>query len=323
MFTFFHDKTVKESVFTFAFYNLDNLFDVFDDPDTLDDDYTPEGKRKWTYRRYKKKVERLTGIISELGRDYSPVPPILVGLAELENEEVVKDLVNSKALRDYHYDYAHYDSPDERGVDVALLYQKKYFELIDSRPYTVFIFDDNGKRDYTRDILCVKGKLFGEVWYVIVNHWPSRQHGTEDTEHKRLKAAEIVKGILSDIREETPESNIVVMGDFNDEPYDKSLQYIMDDSLFNPMQVLKDRGLGSTNHRGDWYMFDQFVFSKNLLDSSRNKIRFRYAEIYKTEENSIWKGKKKDHPFRTYIGKKYTGGQSDHFPIIAYLEKKN
>ncbi len=309
--------------FTFAFYNLDNLFDVFDDPDTLDDDFTPEGKRKWTYKRYKRKLAKITRIISELGKDVAHEPPLLVGLAELENEEVVKDLVMSPALKDYHYGYAHYDSPDERGVDVALLYRKSHFELIDSRPHTVYIFDENGHRDYTRDILCVRGKIFGEPWVIIVNHWPSRRHGTGETEHKRLKAAEVVKDVLNEIREKNPGIRICIMGDFNDEPGDESIRYLVDDRLYNPMQGLKAKGLGTTNHKDKWYMFDQIILSKNTLDGASGKCEFKYVDIFRTEENSIWKGKKKNQPFRTYYGKKYTGGQSDHFPVVAYFEKKS
>ncbi len=323
MFKYFHHKHINENIFTFAFYNLDNLFDVFDDPDTLDDDFTPQGSKRWTYRRYRNKIAKMSKIISGLGRDYSPVPPVIAGLAELENEEVLKDLIFHKNLASYHYDYAHYDSPDERGVDVALIFQKEHFELLDSRPHTVYIYNENNQRDYTRDILCVRGRLHGELWHFIVNHWPSRRHGTSDTEHKRLKAAEVVNDIIEEILCRNPDTRIGIMGDFNDEPYDKSVQSIIksNEQLFNPMQTLKDKGLGTTNHKDRWYLFDQFIFSKNFLPPMAEKHSFRYVDIYRNEENSIWKGKKKNQPFRTYIGRKYTGGHSDHFPIVTYLEK--
>ena len=156
--------------YTIAFYNLENLFDTIDDPDTNDDDFTPEGSKKWTPRRYKKKEKRLARAISTIGDDEIGHPPVVLGIAEVETYEVVTDLIQNKYLVDYHYGIVHYDSPDERGIEVAFLYRKKYFELLDSEPHPIQFTKDDGSIDYTRDVLYVKGKLNGELMHFFVNH---------------------------------------------------------------------------------------------------------------------------------------------------------
>ncbi|HIE29642.1 TPA: endonuclease, partial [Candidatus Poribacteria bacterium] len=305
-----------------AFYNTDNMFDVFDDPDTLDDDFTPTGDKKWTLRRYKNKIEKIGEVISTIGLKHAKLPPIFVGLAELENQTVLLDLVESKKLAPFNYDYVHYDSPDERGIDVGFIYQKAYFELLDSKIYPLMLFDERGKRDYTRDMLLVKGKLHGVLVYIIINHWPSRRAGTELTESKRIAAANRVHEIINEVQKETRDANIIIMGDFNDGPNDTSINnHLVTDDFYNPMQAMKDKGEGSLVYKKKWILFDQIIMSKTFFNDSVIKLKYKYADIFNPKYIRTWKGKNKDNPHRTYIGRWHQGGVSDHFPVFVYFEK--
>ena len=314
----------EENTLTVGFYNVENLFDTIDDPNTLDDDFTRNGKKRWGYKRYKIKIKKLGSVISQLGVHRSKLPPAIVGLVEVENAQVVLDLANSSNLRRYHYGVVHYDSPDERGIDVALLYNKQVFELIDSETYPVYLEDEEGVRDYTRDILKVSGNLKGELVHVLVNHWSSRREGESVTAHKRITAAETVRSIITKIRDKEMNPKIIIMGDFNDDPTSKSVkEYLVQDDFFNPMQSLLAKGNGSLTYNGKWNLFDQIIFSKNFLEKKEGSLYFKHAEVFNQKWMKIFRGKLKGSPFRTYIGKWYQGGFSDHFPVYAFLKKKD
>lgn len=320
MFSFFKGKTQNKNTYTVAFYNLENLFDVINDPKTLDDDFTPEGKKHWNYKRYKKKIRKLGSVINQIGVEKSYYTPAIIGVAEVENKAVLTDLVQSKYLKEQHYGFVHYDSSDERGIDVALLYKKELFELLNSETFTVLLTDEKGKRDFTRDILLVKGKLNSELIYIIVNHWPSRRD-VDITTKKRIEAAKIVHKIINKIHTETQNAKIIIMGDFNDNPTDDSIKYIEKTHFYNPMQKLLDKGKGTSTHRGNWFLFDQIIFSNNFFEYKPNEHSFKYAEIFDKHFLKQWHGKYKGSPYRTYAGKKYLGGFSDHFPVYVYLKK--
>ncbi len=315
-------KNDSNSTFTFAFYNLENLFDTVDDPDTHDDDFTPDGRKRWNGKRYHRKIKKLSSVISQIGVEESGHPPIIVGVAEIENLKVVTDLVEAKDLEAHHYGIVHYDSQDERGIDVALLYQKEHFELLDSEAFPLIFMDEDGEPDYSRDILLVKGKLHGVLTYFIVNHWPSRRKGTEETQPKRIKAAKLVHTILDQIKAETSDPNIVIMGDFNDNPNSPSIkQYLVSEDFYNPFESIYDKGKGTSTHDNNWYLFDQIIVSKKFFNEN-NELVFRQAEIFEEHFLKSWKGKRKGDPFRTYIGKWHQGGISDHFPVYIKLENK-
>ena len=182
-------NTVSNSIYTLAFYNLENLFDINNNSDTHDDDFTPEGRNKWNLKRYNRKIKKLGSVISQIGVSEAGIPPVIVGVAEVENLKVLTDLANTKELVDHRYGIVHYNSQDERGIDVALLYQKEHFELLDSEVFPLIFIEENGDKDYSRDILLVKGNLKGKLTYFVVNHWPSRRKGTEETEPNRIQAA--------------------------------------------------------------------------------------------------------------------------------------
>ncbi|MGJ8744228.1 endonuclease [Polaribacter sp.] len=314
----------SKNITTIGFYNVENLFDTKDDPHTLDDDFTAKGKNKWSYKRYKTKIKKLSSVISQLGNHRSMLPPAIVGLVEVENAKVVSDLVNSSNLRSHHYGFVHYDSPDERGIDVALLYNKQVFELLHSETFPVFLEDDEGNRDYTRDILKVSGNLHGELVHVLVNHWSSRREGTAITEHKRIIAAETARDVISQIRDTNFDAKIIIMGDFNDNPASKSVKknLVLDD-FYNPMESILSKGNGTLTYKGKWNLFDQIIFSKNFLEKSEHDLYFKHAEVFNKKWMKVFRGKLKDSPFRTYIGKWYQGGFSDHFPVYAFLKKGN
>jgi len=319
---YFTQKGQKENVISIAFYNLDNLFDIFDDPDTLDDDFTPTGKKKWSLRRYKHKIQKMGEVLSQIGLEHAKFPPSFIGLAELENESVLIDLVESKKLAPYHYDYVHYDSPDERGIDVGFIYRKECFEYLESKIYPLLLFEEDGKRDYTRDMLLVKGNLQGELVHIIVNHWPSRRSGTESSEHKRITAAKRVHEIIVEIQTETPHAKVIIMGDFNDGPMNVSVKkHLVTADFYNPMERLKSKGNGTLIYDEEWLLFDQIIFSRNFFDEASNKLTFKYADVFDPKFIKTWHGKRKNNPHRTYIGRWHQGGYSDHFPVYVYLEK--
>ena len=316
------EDTKQDNLYTVAFYNLENLFDIYDDPDTLDDDFTPEGKKKWDAKRYNRKLKKLSSVISQIGTDTSFTPPVIVGLAEVENLQVVTDLVNTEALQEYNYGIAHFDSPDERGIDVALIYQKKYFEFIDSETVTLYLYQEDGERDYTRDVLFVKGKLNGELVHFMVNHWPSRRKGTKETEPRRIKAAALNHEIITKIKLATENPKIIIMGDFNDDPTSTSIkQHLVTHEFYNPFESIIDKGQGSLRFNDDWFLFDQIIFSRNFFEEQHKTHVFKQAEIFDDHFLKEWKGKRKGNPFRTYIGKWHQGGFSDHFPVYITLEK--
>lgn len=322
MFSYFKSEGKNSKAYTIAFYNLENLFDTINDPRTLDDDFTPKGRKNWSLKRYKNKMRKLGNVIALLGTKKSFHAPAIVGVVEVENAAVLIDLVQSKSLKNEHYGIVHYDSPDERGIDVALLYKKELFELLHSESFPLYLSGQNGKRDYTRDILLVKGNLNGELVYILVNHWPSRRNGNGETDDKRILAAQLVSRIVDTIKEETENAKIIIMGDFNDNPTDISVKkYLVNDTFYNPMERLINTGKGTLNYRKTWHLFDQIIFSKNFIEIKKNKHSFKYAEVFDQPFLKIWKGKLKGNPFRTYIGKWYQGGFSDHFPVYVYLKK--
>lgn len=313
----------EKDLYTIGFYNVENLFDTTDDPETLDDDFTPRGKKKWHFKRYQNKIKKLSSVISQMGAERSLYAPAIVGLVEVENSKVVQDLVYHPNLSKHYFDYVHYDSPDERGIDVALLYNKQLFELISSETFPLYLEDEDGTRDYTRDILLVTGKLKGTLVHILVNHWPSRRDGAESTAHKRIAAANLARRIKANLVVEDAEARVIFMGDFNDDPTSESIrEHLVQEDLYNPMESIHAKGKGSLTYANKWNLFDQIIFTKNLLGGTGNALQFKHAEVFNKKWLKVFKGKLKGNPFRTYIGPWYQGGFSDHFPVYAYFKKQ-
>ena len=311
-----------KNLYTVAFYNLENLFDTLNDPETLDDDFTPGTEMDWNEKRYNKKLKKLGQIISQIGYAETTHPPVLLGVAEVENETVLKGLVNSTFLKNKNYGYAHFDSPDERGIDTALLFRKDYFEVLHKEPIPLLVNNEAGVRDLTRDILYVKGKLENEIVHILVNHWPSRRDGAEKTSYKRVAAALKNRELVSKITAENAHAKIIVMGDFNDDPQSESAKTLVGTDLYNTVELLLTKYAGSLNHQHTWNLFDQIVVSNNFLQQHENDFQFEESKIFNLKELQEYKGKFKGNPFRTYAGPHYLGGLSDHFPVFAIFSIK-
>ncbi|SHE62617.1 Endonuclease/Exonuclease/phosphatase family protein [Arenibacter palladensis] len=322
-------KTYK--IRTVAFYNLENLFDTINDPLTLDDDRTPEGKDNWTTERYNQKVYNMSKVLSEIGSPDSKNSPDIIGLCELENRQVIEDLTNHPILREKDYGIIHFDSPDERGIDVALLYKKTVFLPTSFASLRLLLTNENEYRDYTRDQLVVGGILDGEEMHFIVNHWPSRSGGEARSKPYRIAAARLNKKIIDSITKLSPEAKIIGMGDLNDDPIDDSLIKILKTKstvtdletrdLYNPMETLYKKGIGSLAYRDRWNLFDQIYFTANIAQESPDQYRFWKAGVYSPSYLIDKKGQYKGYPLRTYAGGNYIGGYSDHFPVYIHLIK--
>ncbi|MBO6605205.1 endonuclease/exonuclease/phosphatase family protein [Psychroserpens sp.] len=309
------------SVYTIAFYNLENLFDIYNDATKFDDDFLPRSEKQWTKKRYDKKVLKLGEVIAKIGCDESKTNPSIIGLAEVENKNVIRDLIESHHLSHCNYDFVHYNSQDERGIDVALLYDKNVFEVKNSKTYAIYLEDEIGDRDYTRDILLVSGKLHSEMIHCIVNHWPSRREGEKESNYKRLKAAHKVIEIIKEVRSTDQDAKILVMGDFNDNPGNDSIKFLAEQGrLYNPMETLLSYSRGTLNHNFQWNLFDQILFTTNFFETEDNTLKFDEANIFDEKFLTQYKGKFKGQPFRTFVGRKYKGGYSDHFPVYLHLK---
>jgi len=316
---------------TVAFYNLENLFDTINDPDTFDDDRTPEGKDKWTVKRYQNKVANMAGVLAAIGHEKVQTAPDVIGVCEIENIQVLQDLINEPSLRDKNYAIVHFNSPDERGIDVALLYKKDVFSPTSFKSHRLLLFKADEYRDYTRDQLVVGGLLDDEEFYFIVNHWPSRSGGEARSKPNRLAAAKLNKRIIDSLVRLDGAAKIISMGDLNDDPIDDSLKKVLktvgdiekvtSEVLFNPMEQIYKKGEGSLAYRDKWNIFDQIFFTGNLISDTKETYSFWNAGIFNPSYLVTNSGKYRGYPFRTYAGGNYTGGYSDHFPVYITLVK--
>lgn len=317
---------------TVAFYNVENLFDIYDDPKTIDEDRTPNGKDHYTEEIYRDKISHMAKVISEIGSDVTKTAPDVIGLAEVENEKVLIDLINDPQLKPFNYGIVHFDSPDERGIDVAFLYKKNVFTPTSFDHIPLMLTDNDGSRDYTRDQLLVTGMMDGEELHFIVNHWPSRSGGEAASRPKREAAAALNKKIIDSLQNLDPKAKIFSMGDLNDDPTNASLKEVLKTKanknkakgkdLYNPMEEMLKKGLGSLAYRDGWNLFDQIFFSAELLEEDRSTLRFWQAHIFNKRYLIQAEGQYKGYPFRSYSYNNYTGGYSDHFPVYIYLIKE-
>lgn len=312
----------SENTFNILFYNVENLFDTENDPLKLDDDFTPAGKLEWTPERFQKKIKNIARVITNV---IKPEMPDIIGLAEIENAAVLKKLTEAQDIEKAGYETVHYESRDERGIDVALLYNPSSFTVLESRP----IRYDLPANDFTRDILYVKGKTKrGNILHLFVNHWPSRSEGTEVSEPKRKIAARALLNEVNKILEKDSKSKIVIMGDFNDDPSDKSVTEVLgaiepdhkikNNNLYNLMYPLHNKGEGSLFYN-DWNMFDQFIVTGSFFMDKKISCKKTSASIY-SESWIMYKDSKSGimKPNRTY-GSRYFGGYSDHLPVLLNL----
>jgi len=332
------NKKDKEAynILCVGFYNFENLFDTIDTEGVRDKEFTPEGSNNYTAEIYQEKLQNLSYVISKLGTDKTPVGAAILGVCEVENRSVLEDFVKQKSIKDRNYQIVHYNSLDKRGIDVGLLYNPTYFEVIESGTLTPKMFYDqqnDGKdveeRDtvFTRDMLWVKGKLDGDEIYVVVCHWPSRRGGS----FLREGAAKVCKEFTDSIMKEDPDAKIFIMGDLNDDPISPSVKKVIGakgkrkkvkaGEFFNPAFPMYKKGLGTLAWDDSWNLFDQILVSEGALNKNEGYKFYAYDRYYR---NFLINqaGRYKGYPFRTYAGGKYQGGYSDHLPVCIYLVKK-
>jgi predicted extracellular nuclease len=311
-----------------VFYNVENLFDTLDSPGINDEEYTPSSKKEWNTAKYNDKLDKLAKAITTPKNNR----PLLVGLCEVENTHVVRDLILTAPLNASKYRIAHFDSPDGRGIDVALAYDLERFYVLHQEAVPV-VFMDPTERP-TRDILYVKGLLKDSLeLHVFVNHWPSRYGGEEASRPKRERAAIALRHKTDSILNVQPTANILIMGDLNDHPNNVAVELTLgakhpvkspESSLLNLQYPAHDRGEGTYNYKGEWGILDHIIVSNNLYQG-KNKLKVKPQVSHIVyEEFLLYKNKDgQASPSRTYGGDKYFGGYSDHLPIYLYLQRTN
>lgn len=321
-------------IHTIAFYNLENLFDTINDP-TKFDEASPMMEIKVNRSKiYKKKVHNMARVISDIGNDITNNSPALIGVCEIENISVLEDVVNDPLLLSKDYAIVHFDGPDNRSIDVGLLYQKSLFQVISKSTHTLKIYDsDTHKRQNTRDQLLVTGKLEEETIHIIVNHWPSRRGGEAKSRPKRVAAAKLNKHLMDSLQSLNPYAKIITMGDLNDNPTNASVKAILKakrkkekvdfKGIYNPfIAMFKKRGLGTTAYRDAWSLFDQIMMTQPFLNKDYSKWTYYKAGIFNQNYLVTKKGRFKGYPLRSFADGGFTNGFSDHFPVYMYLIKE-
>lgn len=318
------------------FYNFENLFDTINDPDVLDEEFTPEGPKRWNSVKYERKLanlERVLFDIALLDRDY----PIVIGVSEIENRSVMEDVAAQPQLAPAHYGIVHFDSPDARGVDVGFFYRPDVFQLEGSAPIPYTLESDPDFK--TRDIVTMWGTIDGAPFYFMVAHWPSRLGGKEASAYKRMRAAEIMRHAADSVLQRNPQTRMVMMGDFNDDATDASITEVLgakgdirklvSGDYYNPFINVLKAGYGTLAYQDMWNLFDNIVVSANLATGADGgwrivkaspKARF-YGNIFKRNYMIQQEGQYKGYPLRTFVGNNFQGGFSDHFPVYICIEK--
>ncbi|CAN1552534.1 hypothetical protein MCETHM1_02237 [Flavobacteriaceae bacterium] len=342
-------------IHTVAFYNFENLFDTINDPITNDEEWTPKGDQHWSSKKYHQKLENLSRVLSEIGTSENSNSPTFIGGVEIENRTVLEDLIKQPKLIDKDYGIIHFDSPDKRGIDVALLYQKKQFQPTSYLNIPLYVYkgeqltkevaktdssenvetedviqlNTKNYRVYTRDQLLVTGFLNGEEIHIIVNHWPSRSGGEKKTSPFRELAGVLNKKIIDSLQHINPNTKIITMGDLNDSPFNNSVKKAMGAKgkiqdvnplgIYNPFEEMANKGLGTIAFRDSWDIFDQILVSGSLLQKDYSSFQYWKAGIYNKPFLIQKNGKYKGYPLRHSLTEI---GFSDHFPVYIYLIKE-
>jgi hypothetical protein len=313
-----------------GFYNLENLFDTIDDPLTNDEEFLPDGANQWNTEKYMAKLHNMAYAISTIGLDYTPDGVAVLGLSEIENRHVLEDLVAQPEIAARNYQIVHYDSPDRRGVDVAMLYNPKYFTVTGSKSYRTVI---PGEPDFiTRDQLLVSGLFDGEPMHFIVMHWPSRYGGEKRSMPGRLAAAALCRHIADSLMADDANAKVVMMGDLNDYPTNKTitkhlratgyLKGLKEGEFFNPMYDLHMNGIGTNYYSDVPGVLDQTIITPGLFPTDYSTYQFKNAMVHNKEFLKQHGGRYNGFPFRTFGSGVWMGGYSDHFPVYLILLKK-
>ena len=329
-----------------GFYNLENLFDIYNDPVKNDEEFLPEGKNKWTEAKYRKKVQNMAKVIRSM-KEENGVWHTLLGVSEIENRLVLEDLVWDEQIREANYQIIHYDGPDRRGVDVALLYKPEVFAFLDSEsiPFTfegssIDWIQSKEERDYfrTRDILMVHGLIDGEHFAIYVAHLPSRAGGKKGGNQLRDRGGEIMYNHAMEMQKKYPGIKIVCMGDMNDNPTDPSMaeylhgrefmEEVTDTDFFSPFTSMLKAGFGSLAYQGVWSIYDLLLVNNALAhpqDGTFGLLQLHkkgyYGRVYNPKFLTNQSGQYKGTPFRTFSNGAFIGGYSDHYPTYIVITK--
>lgn len=315
-----------------AFYNLENFYDTVDNKMVNDDDFLPTGAKNYTGKIYLDKVQHLATVLSQIGTDINPNGPAIIGVAEVENDTVLHDLIHHPLLINRNYKIVHYDSRDARGVDVGFLYNPDYFKVLASTKLFVKMPEGSKSAYFTRDILWVKGILDGDTIHVFINHWPSRLGGEERSMPGRLAAAQTDKNMIDSIQKYDAHAKIIVMGDLNDDPISPSVTKVLQakgaiadvkpGNLFNPWVNMYKKGIGTLAYQDAWGLFDQIMISDTWLDKTQPGYFYYQSHIFNKAFMIENMGRYKGYPMRTWDGNSYRGGYSDHFPTYLVMLKR-
>ena len=323
----------QDKPYKVVFYNLENLFDIHDDPETHDEEFLPKGVKKWNAKKYQMKLtnmERVLFDIAAINRDY----PIVIGVSEIENRSVLEDLISQPKLKGANYRICHYDSPDARGVDVAFLYRADVFKLQGSDNIKLVV--DELPNFKTRDLVVMWGTIEDEPFYFLVSHWPSRLGGKEASQFKRDACAKQIRGIKDSLLAANPATKVVVMGDFNDDATDASLvktmgakgktEELVKGDFFNPYFQMLRAGYGTLAYQDAWNLFDNICVTENLVNAEDGKLRIIkgdkfYGNIFTRPYMIQLEGQYKGYPLRTFVTNNFQNGFSDHFPVYIYIGK--
>lgn len=341
------------SIHTVAFYNFENCFDTINDTNTNDDEWTPKGAQHWTAAKYHQKLQNLARVIFEIGSSENANSPTFIGCSEIENRGVLEDLVQQSKIINKDYGIIHFDSPDKRGIDVALLFQKKYFRPTSYTNIPLYVYngaikvkekettealertDDDvqvspqSNRVFTRDQLLVTGFLEGEEIHIIVNHWPSRSGGEKKSSPFREAAGALNRKIMDSLQRINPNAKVITLGDLNDGPFNNSVKKALGAKakkedvpamgVFNPFEEMAKKGLGTIAFRDSWDIFDQIMVTQSLIQNNFSTYQYWKAGIYNKpfliQSTGLYKGYPKRHS-ATEVG------FSDHFPVYIYLIKE-
>lgn len=323
---------IQNMSYTIMFYNLENLYDTVDDPTTNDDEFTPTGAKRWTQPKYQRKLDNLSEVFSTVSNAYGGFP-VIVGVSEVENDTVLGDLAAKRRMNGAHYKWVHYESNDARGVDVGLYYRPDKFTLVGSEPVKLVL--RSGREYIGRDILCVWGKLDGEMFCFYVCHFLSRRTGVDASAGFRRAGAETVRDHAAEMGKKYPGIKVVVMGDMNDCPSDESLSMLLhakrnihqveEGEYFNPFWILQDMGKGTSLHNHHWKLYDNIIVSRNMLDMTAGVKGLRIVRIDQQFYGEIFSRKfmmQSGQPRRSYIGNNFQSGYSDHLPVLIKINNR-
>lgn len=323
------DKSKQYFVGCVGFWNVENLYDTIDGPND-DAEYLPKSANLWNTERYKTKLDHLGQVISEMGTEVTPDGVAVLGLCEIETKGVLEDLVKTPKLKTRNYQIVHYDSPDLRGVDVALIYQPKYFTVKASKKFRVVLPQDSTRP--TRDILLVSGLFDGEMMHFIVNHWPSRRGGEQASVPGRVAAAKVCRGIVDSLSKADAKAKVIIMGDLNDDPTNESVttflkakgkrEKLKEGEMFNSSYENFKKGIGTLGYNDAWNLFDQMIMTQALINDNYKSYTFNKYKIFNKPYVRQDYGNFKGYPFRTFSGGAYTAGYSDHFAVYCFLMKE-